>query len=280
MASVTRHQKLVLSLLGSAVAVLSVVVILLSVGGDGGGRGAAGTSSSTSSSTTETTSTTLDLAPVEPSTTLAPRKPTTTSPPTTAAPQPVVTGAGAVLMAPKVAETRIMSGSDCRSLAVGGPGWSADCGQLGAKGGVDLVWLVERRTSPAGTRSAVLRRTGPSQWTVILAADDPGGVRFTAVSVAVADASGDGKLDIGFGFRLPDSADTLAVDVVEGPGQVVVHQNLAHGSARISSGQLNTWATAPDDSSQVVKQVIRFVSGAWRVTATSREPAPAPTSQL
>jgi hypothetical protein len=173
-----------------------------------------------------------------------------------------------------------MTSADCHSLAVGGPGWTADCGQLGARGGADLVWLIERRSSPAGSRSAVLRRTGPTQWTVILAADDPGGARYSAVSVAVADASGDGKLDIGFGFRLPDASHTLAVDLVEGPGQVVVHQSLVQGSARISSGQLNTWAAAPDSTSQVVKQVIRYIAGAWRITATSREPAPAPTSQL
>jgi hypothetical protein len=259
------------------VALLSLVVALLSLGGDAEDDVAAGSSTTSSSTSTSTTETTLELVPVAPSSTAAP---TTAAPTTTGPPPPAVDGDGAVLQSPVGATKRTMTGSDCRSLAEGGAGWTAECGQVAARGGVDLVWLIERRSSPAGFRARVLRAAGGAAWQVVLAADDVSGSRFSAVKAAVADVSGDGRLDIGFGFRAAGASGNLAVDLVEGPGQVVVHQSLAKGSARLSSGQLNSWANDPTGSDQYRKQVIRLVGDTWRITASSREQGPPPASQL
>lgn len=271
-----------LASVGGAVAVLLVVVVLLVVlGGDDGERVAAGstTTSSSSTSTSSTTETTVELTPVTtaPPTTAPPT--TAAPPPTTAAPQPVVGGSGAILTKPAASEVRTSSGA-CESLATPGPGWTVTCGAVTAKGGSELVWLLERRSSGDGTRTYVLRRTGPASWTVVLSALDPGGTRFSDVKVAVADVSGDGAQEIGFGFHVSGSGQILAVDLVEGPGVVAVHRDLPKGSARISSGQLNTWTPDTADPSAVIKQIIRFTGGAWRITSSAKEPGPAPASQL
>ena len=270
-----------LASVGGVVAVLLVIVVLLAVLGDDGDRVAAGstTTSSSSTSTSSTTETTVELVPVTTAPPATSPPTTAAAPPTTAAPQPVVGGSGAILTKPAASEVRTSSGG-CESLATPGPGWTVSCGAVTAKGGTELVWLLERRSSGDGSRTYVLRRTGPTSWTVVLSTLDPGGTRFSDVKVAVADVSGDGTQEIGFGFHVAGSGQILAVDLVEGPGMVAVHRDLPKGSARISTGQLNTWTPDTADPAAVIKQIIRFTGGAWRITSSTKEPGPAPASQL
>ncbi|MDQ1374958.1 MAG: hypothetical protein QOJ09_2296, partial [Actinomycetota bacterium] len=227
-----------------AALVLATFVTLLVVAAGSGGKAknvtAGSSTTSSSSSTTTSTSSTTTTAPPD-TTTTASATTTSGAPPTTAV-QPVVTGQGATLRGPTAADSRVMSpGQDCHALA--DDGWQATCGTAAAKGG-QLVWLTETQQAPSGRtghRALVLRRTASPQWDVVLEARDDNGVRFSDIRARVEDVSGDGSVEIAFGFRLTTGDGALALDLVEGPGNVVVHRDLPKGVARVSSGQLDTW---------------------------------------
>jgi hypothetical protein len=191
----------------------------------------------------------------------------------------VVNGDGALLRPPAAADTRVLAGSSCAGLA--DPGWDATCGTAAARGGT-LTWLVETRT-PTGEstqrKALVFRQRSSTQWALALSAEDTTGNRFAMIRARVADISGDGTEEIAFGFTLTGTTPILAVDVVEGPGTVVVHRDLRRGAARVSTGQLNTWRQAGSD--QAIHDVIQFRAGAWRIVSSSAEPASdTPPSQL
>ncbi|MEY2566403.1 MAG: hypothetical protein QOE35_932 [Actinomycetota bacterium] len=260
-----------------------MTLIVVATGGGGDGKKVtAGTSTSSSAApTTTTTSTsTTTTAPPETTTTVPPEATTTAAPATTAAPMPVVTGQGAVLREPATSETRVLApGAGCDQL--GDNGWTVTCGMVGAKGGV-LAWLLETRDTAAGStarRALVLRRASGQQWTVALRVTDDSASQFTDIKVRTEDVSGDGASEIAFGFSRTGASSVLAVDLVEGPGTVVVHRDLPKGVARVSSGQLDTWRRA--DSTHDVHEVIQFRSGAWHVVASAVVPASdVPPSQL
>lgn len=227
----------------------------------------------TSLGSTSTTTTTTTAKPTTTTTTTT-AKPTTTS--TTQTPKPVVDGRGAVLVPPATSSRREMQPQvGCKSLA--DPGWTAECGTFTGKGGAELAWLVEEQAS--ARRAYVLRRAQGKQWNVVLEARDDDGTRFAAIVVRVLDLSGDGAAEAAFGFRRQGSGDVLAVDVVEGPGSVVVHRELRQGSARVSPGQLDTWDACC--AGQHEHQTIRYTQGAWRIVASVKEPSSSvPPSQL
>jgi hypothetical protein len=125
----------------------------------------------------------------------------------------------------------------------------------------------------------VFRRTTGNEWTVALHVRDDAGVRFRNVTARTVDLSGDGLGDIAFGFHLTAGDGVLSVDVVEGPGTVVVHRDLSRGAARVSTGQLDTWRRI--DSGRFAHEVIQVRDGAWRIVAASNVPAgEVPPSQL
>ena len=251
-------------------------------GGDGDGdRVTAGTSTTSSSSTTTSTSTSTTTTTPPTSTTTPP---TTAAPSTTATPTtvvlPVVTGQGAVLHAPATAEIRaVPPGGGCEAL--GDPGWTVTCGTASAKGSV-LAWVVE--TMPTGDgatarRALVFRRVTAQQWALVLRGGDDTGEQLAAIRARVEDLSGDGPAEIAFGFTRAGASGVLAVDVVEGPGNVVVHRELPRGVARVSSGQLDTWRRT--DATHYAHEVIQFRNGAWRIVASaSVPPSDVPPSQL
>jgi hypothetical protein len=259
---------------------LAVLVTLLVVRNDDGDdkQVAAGTSTSSSSSTTTssstTSSTTTSTTALAPTTTAAVA---TTAPPTTAV-LPVVTGQGAALQAPASADTRTMVGSDCTTLA--DAGWTPTCGAVTAKA-ASLVWLLETQETPSGRtgrRALVLRKGTGSSWSVVLQVRDDSGVRYGNITTRVSDVSGDGRDEIVFGFH-STVGQRLVVDMVEGPGSVVVHRDLAAGVARVSSGQLDTWRRT--DASHYAHEVIQLRDGAWRIVASaSVPPSDVPPSQL
>ena len=262
-----------------AALLLATLVTLLVVRGDDegdtGGQLTAGTTTSSSSSTSTSSSSSTSTS-VAPSTTTVTSTPTASTAPATTVVFPVVTGQGAILRPPPTTDLRTMQG-DCRSLA--DEGWSATCGLVTAKD-AQLVWLVETKDAPGGRtarRALVLRRAAASAWSVMLEARDDSGLRYDAINVRTIDLSGDGRDEVAFGFRESDR--TLQVDVVEGPGTVVVHRGLSRGAARVSTGQLDVWRRV--DASRYVHELIQVRDGAWRIVASSTVPASdVPPSQL
>jgi hypothetical protein len=267
------------SLAALALAILVTLITLRDDDGDGDRVTAGSTTSSSTTSTSTSTSTTTTTAP---STTSSP---TTAAPATTATPTtvvfPVVTGQGAVLRPPATAETRTVPlNTGCEGL--GDPGWTVACGTANARGGV-LAWVVESMSTAGGEtarRAMVFRRgAGGQQWSLVLQASDDSGAQFTAIRARVEDLSGDGPSEIAFGFTRVGASGVLAVDVVEGPGNLVVHRELPRGVARVSSGQLDTWRRS--SSTQYAHEVIQFRDNAWRIVASASVPASdVPPSQL
>lgn len=279
----TKRQRAVLIGLGAASAFVLIATLVLL-----GGRGeptqvAAGSGGgTTSTSVPEPPPVTYELVPVTPGSPITTLPPTPPAPPTAPAPVPPpttttlppVTGAGAVLEAPRSSTTRAM-GAGCASLA--DPGWtSSSCGTARASGG-DLAWVVSAAANNKGKRAQVWRReTAASEWVLALEARDDAGSRFASVAARVVDVSGDGKEDIAFGFRGTGNAAELSIDVVEGRGagpQVTLHRAALRGSARVPSGQLELWAGTPQGSepaccpSTYDHTTFKVVDGAWRAVA-------------
>jgi Tfp pilus assembly protein PilW len=267
----------------AVVAVVAALVLFGPGSGDGKKKGVDASATSTTTVVEETTTTvveetttTFDLVPQ--TTTTTARRPTTT---TTAAPQPVVTAAGAVLKAPATPTTRTISGDDCASLAASSSD-EVSCGFAQAKGGVRLAYVIEGTTAGKHARRAyVFTPSGaPGVWKSVLEAVDADGSKWTAVKAVVVDISGDKADEIAFGFRGTGSG-SLALDVVEGPGTVTAHRDLAKGAARVSTGQLDTWSASAASTGQYDHDVIRWVDGAWRMLLRNQSAAAdVPPSQL
>ena len=270
----TQQQKRILVALGALAGVVLVALIVALLVRDDSDENITADDTTTTTVVEETT-TTVDLRS---STTSAPTTTTTTAKPssastTTTAPKPVIDGRGAVLTASS-SPRREMTGNDCASLAEAG--WTAECGTFTGKGGVEMAWLVEQR-APA-FRVYVLRRVQGKQWNVVLEARDDDGSRFADVNVRVVDVSGDNAAEAVFGFRGLGTTAVLSVDVVEGPGKVVVHRDSRQGSARLSPGQVDLWEAA---GAQYDHLTIRFTDNAWRIVANVKvPPADVPPSQL
>jgi len=279
----TPRQWRVVLALAVAVGVLGVVVGLVALlGGDGSKeRVDAAGKDSTSTSSTVASSTTVALRPVAPPTTAAGPTETTGAPSeTTTGPAPVVGPQGAVLRRTTGSEERRRApGGGCTTLAQAG--YRAECGDV-SDGGDDFVWMIEERLTNGGLRAAVMVRTGPSTYRSVLEAldDGPAGpVRFAAISVAVADVSGDGTPEIAFGFRSQGSGAILDLDLVDAPGRVVVHRTLDKGRGSADEGRLDDWAAefGPNDAaccpSRFRHAVVRFADDAWRIVESRLEPA-------
>lgn len=272
------RQRVILAVLGGLAAALVVALVLAAVLTDDADEAVVtdATTSSTATTPVEDTTTTVDL----PTSTTAPATtaPPTTTTTTTQPPRPVVDGRGAVLVAPATATRRQLSDSRCETLAA--DGWGVECGLFRGKGNVELAWLVESRAvaekeGVTARRAYVFRRISSGRWASVLEAADEDGTRFADVNARVVDVSGDGAMEAVFGFHRPD---LLAVDVVEGPGAVVVHRDARRGSVRVSTGQLDVWEAA---GSQFDHLTIRFSDNAWRIMANVKESSgQVPPSQL
>jgi hypothetical protein len=268
----TRRQQAIIGGLGALVLATLVILVVVATGGTSGRKVTAGTTTSSSSSSTSSSSTSSSssstTAPPAPTTTAAGGPAPTAGPTTTAATQLVVTGQGAELRPPATPDTRtIPSGGNCQSL--GDPGWTATCGRAAART-ADLTWLIETKAIGGGgtaRRALVFKQTGAADWMLVLMTTDDAGTRFTNVKVALADVSGDGNTEVAFGFTRAAAGGVLAVDLVDGPGTVVVHRELPNGVARVSTGQLDTWRRS--DASHWTHEVVQQRSGTWYIVASS-----------
>jgi hypothetical protein len=279
--------------IGLGVTVFALVVVLIAVAlSGGGGQSKVAVTSSTIGAVTTTapTSTTFELLPVIPSTAPTSAVPTTTTSSTVALTTtlpPLVNGSGAVLAAPATTDQRVESGG-CVSLA--DPGWgSVRCGVAHGKL-TTLTWLIESRAGPRSemaTRSYVFAPSSGTNERVVLEAFDNDASRFAGVQAKVDTVEGGGFEDIVFGFRNQGSAQVLSVDLVQGQGQVSVHQDLYRGVARTAPGRLDVWSAvlAANDPnccpSSYEHATISYSDGGWRVVlAESVAPSAVPPSQL
>lgn len=274
------RQRMVLGVLGGLAAALVVALVIATLLVDDADEAVVtdATTSTTSTTVAEDTTTTVELPTSTTGPTTTTRPTTTTTTTTTQPPRPVIDGRGAVLVAPSTATRREFSEGRCETLAA--DGWGAECGLFRGKGNAELAWLVESKTvgdddDRTARRAYVFRRVSSGRYASVLEATDEDGTRFADVNVRVVDVSGDGAAEAVFGFHRPD---VLAVDVVEGPGKVVVHRDARRGSARVSPGQLDVWEAA---GSQFDHLTIRYTDNAWRIVANVKEsPGQVPPSQL
>lgn len=294
----TTLQRRILATVASLGFLLTTVLVLTGgAGGDGERLAVEAGPAKTTTTTTTTTSTTADEAatseaesaettvPLVPLTTGVPIPNADQAPPPTRPPSATpgvprtagestgasATGAakvgpeGAVLTRPSDTSTTrpVDKAKGCHSA--NDPGWRVEeCGAL-RSGGTVLLWLVESRGG--GTRTLVLREQTAGRWAVVLAAKDDSGSLFSSVGVRGEDVSGDGQPELVFGFHRRGGQRVLAVDVVDASPAVVVHRELAQGTARAAKGRLDTWAAAGDGFDHVV---IRFADGAWRASPPQR----------
>lgn len=266
----TRRQQIVLGAVGALL--LATLVMLLVLSSDGGDEevtaGSTTTTASVLATSTTTSTTALATTTLLGVTTTVPPGSTAPTPPGTTRPAPVVTGAGAVLSAIPGGEVRTLPpGVGCEGLA--STGWDPECGSATAKG-ARLVWLVETSSVPDGStarRASVFRDLGGQRYRLELRSRPDTASRFSEIRVQVVDVSGDGAAEIAFGFRIA-ADDGLAVDLVEGPGVVVVHRSLALGRARVSPGQLDTWRAVTPGGSTYTHEVTQYHEGAWRLVGS------------
>jgi hypothetical protein len=147
--------------------------------------------------------------------------------------------------------------------------------------GGDLLWMVESQPVGAATawRAYVLRQVTTSDWDVALAVKDDAGMTFTAIKVAVADVVGDGGQEAVFGFHYQNPANLLSIDVVQPPARVGLHQVYPNGSVNLFTAELGVWFAAPGDT-DYGHQVLRYLSGTWRIISAQRVPPPPPPSAV
>ena len=275
-----------LGLIGAAiVAAVALVVVLVGVAAPGkkplAGRHASSRSGASIPATTQDllpvpsgTATTTRVAPISVPTTLAP--PTTT----TAAPPPTQGASGTFLTPPGSTDVRIADPLNC-SAVDDGPRWFTRCGVAHASG-VDLMWAIESMGVPGGTAWHVyaLRHLQGYQWQVMLAvADDTGQRQWTAVNAAAVDVTGDGSQDLVFGFHYPEPAAVLVADVVGAPGRVNLHQSILEGAVQLTPGQLDEWGAGPGGVGYG-HEVLRYLSGAWRIVSSVPAPPVIPASSV
>ncbi|MGH2685621.1 MAG: hypothetical protein ACRDJP_09165, partial [Actinomycetota bacterium] len=147
-----------------------------------------------------------------------------------------------------------------------------ECDRVTAKG-VDLAWMVAEHQATGALRTYVFRRLVGQQWTVALSAEYPDRIEIAGAGVSTEDVSGDGQPDMIFGFRHQGTGQILELDVVEAPGQVVLHRELDKGTASVRPGQLDDWSAQFDADdpnccpSSFLHSTIRFTDGAWRAVA-------------
>jgi hypothetical protein len=289
----TEQRRIVLIGVGVAAAAVLIALVLVVVNSGGSPRRVAtkALNRSTTTALPVTTAdprlpTTVDLLPVPASPVTAGAVPhvavpTTLPPPTTttAAPPPTETGQGALLTPPATPDRRSGSPDNCTTFADPG-GWTATCGVVHTTGG-DLLWMVESQPVGAATawRAYVLRQVTTSRWDVALVAKDDAGTTFTAISVAVADVVGDGGREAVFGFHSQRPPNLLSIDVVQPPGRVGLHQVYPNGSVVPSTAAIGSWWSNPGET-DYGHQVLRYLSGTWRIVLSERVPPPPPQSAV
>ena len=220
-----------------------------------------------STSTTPTTS----VAVTAPPSTI----PVPTLPPSVAVDLPI-DGSGAILHPPSSPDVRVEDApNDCASLV--DSGWqSIDC-KVVTIGDGGLTYLIEALPAPSyvATRAYIFRQRPDGSEQLVLAAEDDQGTKFESSEVEAAVApTGPGRnpiIVIGF---LGGNSTHLAIDVVEGPGTVVVHQDLGDGLVETGIDGLDTWAgSSRPGAPPFIHDTIRHVGSVWRIVAQQTVPS-------
>ena len=268
-------------------AVFAALVALLIVSGIAAVHHAAGGSGSGLTGPTLTGPLVSNPAPTTTQTSTAPTTPTT--PTTLAAPTTTTIPAadlvnrpigptGTILVPPPSPDRRNEDApNDCFSL--GDPGYqNVDCRSTGTAAG-SLTYLIEFEAASAtaiSSRSYVFRQNPDGSEQVVLEALDDAGTRFVAgeIDAHVTTVASAGVQEVVFGFHELGPNYPFAIDIVEEPGVVVVHQDLLQGVATVGPGRLDTWAGPPTSSTSDVwtHDVIERVTAGWRVVEEEHVP--------
>jgi len=201
--------------------------------------------------------------------------PVPTLPPSVAVDLPI-DGSGAILHPPSSPDVRVEDApNDCASLVDNG--WqSIDC-KVVTIGDGGLTYLIEALPAPSyvATRAYVFRQRPGGSEQLVLAAEDDQGTKFESseVEAAVAPTSPGRTPIIVIGF-LGGNSTHLAIDVVEGPGTVVVHQDLGDGLVETGIDELQTWGgSSRPGAPPFIHDTIRHVGSVWRIVAQQTVPS-------
>jgi hypothetical protein len=189
-----------------------------------------------------------------------------------------INGSGAIMHPPSTADIRTEDApNDCASLI--DSGWqSIDC-KVVTTGEGGLTYLIEALPAPSyiATRAYIFRQRHDGSEQAILGAEDDNGSQFTSSEVEAAVApTGAGQAPlIVMGF-LGGDATHLAIDVVQAPGVVVVHQDLGDGVVQTGADELQTWAgSARPGAPPFTHDTIREIGSVWRIVAQQAVPTAA-----
>ena len=290
--AVTHRQRIAVTVMGGAIAVVLVAVAVVAVAndaadgiddGDGGRLAVAG---EVEERTPQSTDTTFALVPVTggaalPTTTVALPPP---PPPPSVLPAPGTTAEPTVARGDKIRATDTIgpagqvlepAPADPPARAVdkargcnsaNDAGWRVvQCGAL-KREDVVLLWVVESKGE--ALRAIVLRERTAGQWVLVLAAESS---EWSKVGVRGEDISGDGRPDLVFGFRSKAGDKGMDLDVVEA-GAVTMHGRLRGPSVSVvlKPAELHIWGSRLDGTSDHV--MIRKVPDGWEAAASEVVP--------
>lgn len=205
-------------------------------------------------------------APVSPSASLVP----SALPTSTAAVSPPVPDAGAQsTFTPPGAPSARPYSLDCRTVL--DTGYNGSCVFLTSPHG-QVVGLVE--TQQSQERALVYQRSG-DQWLLTLRSTATVTSDYSGRRVAQSDLENDGDPKFVFSTPQRGAGSALAeVDVVEAPGQVVLHQDLTAGVAtKADQGGLETWSQ--QGGGLYRHRVTAYLQGEWRTVVDNVVPATA-----
>ena len=174
-------------------------------------------------------------------------------------------------------------------------GYSGTCGIADMRGS-QTAWVVETRpvdgwASAAQSLRILTFSNELNGWVEQLRARDPHARKWTGIRVVTRDLTGDGKPELVVGYRYLGSGGDLGIDIVEntdGVPIVAAHPNDAiHGAVVFRGSTIEQYmAQYPNHEANCcppyfLKRTIRFLDGAYRVTATAQvSPSEVPASQL
>jgi hypothetical protein len=139
-----------------------------------------------------------------------------------------LTAEGAILQPVEAEVSPEPPDAPCSAVATGGV--PSDCGEVLVEGR-RVIWIVEGLPLGEGATAHTVRVLSYAEdaagWVTDLAATDPQARRWTDVRVVLSDVTGDGVPELIVGYRLPNAAEGLDVDVVgyssDGIAEVIAH---------------------------------------------------------
>jgi hypothetical protein len=140
------------------------------------------------------------------------------------------------------------------------------------------VWLVEYKDERGfgdefvPKRALLYKPSGKNQWSLALRASDDDGHAWASVAAQTADVAKDGNPKAIYSIRPRTGNTTLAIEVVEASGDVVVHVKEDRVVARLHpDGGIEYWFR---DAAGWNHRLIRYQQGAWRIVVSERVDGP------